>query len=155
MTQHKDEGRKGFCPTCEGSVNNCGHSKQNVYSVNLNDGSGMSMTKCYSCERGSNSVTVAAAPVSGEAEELAREIYYCPETEKEKERAERWIPVSERLPKHGQIVLIAVSPTSDMIVAMYQQGGKFVSQPGMWVYSATHWCPLLPLPSAPDTEKKA
>lgn len=56
----------GTCPTCQGFVNICGHSKMRVYSERCNDGSGMSMTICGPCQSASNSVTMPAAPKEGE-----------------------------------------------------------------------------------------
>lgn len=42
--------KKGKCPTCDGSINSCGHSKQNIYFKNLPDG--MCQGTCWTCASG-------------------------------------------------------------------------------------------------------
>jgi hypothetical protein len=67
VSEKREHSTSTNCPTCEGSINSCGHSKQNVYSVRCTDGSGMSQGVCWSCKRASNSVTVPVAVPAPEA----------------------------------------------------------------------------------------
>ena len=62
--------------------------------------------------------------------------------------AERWIPVSERLPEEGVYVLAANGPTQWIV----RRNGITWNKPHFQGKAITHWRPL---PSAPDTEKKA
>ena len=68
--------------------------------------------------------------------------------------AQRWIPVSERLPEEGQRVLVWNCASNPSHVATFTSGGRpenmwhyndGYDDPACWVDGVTHW---MPLPSA-------
>jgi len=64
----------------------------------------------------------------------------------ELEEANRWIPVSERLPNHNR--LVEVSNDINVAMAFYENSVWFDIDKGVYLTDVTHW--REPLPSAPE-----
>jgi len=69
----------------------------------------------------------------------------------ELEAAQRWIPVSERLPEAGHKVLVLL--TDGAISIDFIHGNDFLGNPDFyeyWVGDITHW---MPLPQPPEVQE--
>ena len=64
----------------------------------------------------------------------------------ELEAAQRWIPVSERLPEEGHKVLVLLTDGAISIDLIY--GNDFLYE--NWVGDITHW---MPLPESPEVQE--
>lgn len=64
-------------------------------------------------------------------------------------RGSKWIPVTERLPKHYDTVLICVRPYIKLVTATWDEFGYvWITKPTVYEFEAvTHW---MPLPEPPD-----
>ena len=95
---------------------------------------------------------VGFAAVSPSAGESASLLHYCvthAADEIEHLRAERqWIPVSERLPVDGYIVVGYASPDTIEVSEFHADDGRFWCVRGGW-FNATHW---MPLPEPPEVK---
>ena len=68
--------------------------------------------------------------------------------------AQRWIPVSERLPETNRLVLILTRLGTQFTAGHYPDGNWYTPTDEIWG-EVTHWMPLPPPPEVDDerTEK--
>jgi hypothetical protein len=103
-------------------------------------------------------------PPYSEEEELARKIMQMHARIAELEAAQRWIPVSERLPEVGKVVVVIdMNDTGGHLCNLYEtamlvevSGNKkfgFIGHSGWDTSDVTHWMYAMPLPKLPEVQE--
>ena len=70
---------------------------------------------------------------------------------RDRRNADRWIPVSERLPEKDKNVLVTDNEVSEVYITFYMGDGLWCCDDGVYEHRITHWKPL---PKAPESEAK-